>query len=88
MKKGTRQAIVSAAVFGMLLVMLVSVDERVHERFADLVSGGNGLSSLGSRVADLGTVLLAAVRHQSIENAPLVVFASVGAVLVLFMLKT
>jgi hypothetical protein len=29
-----------------------------------------------------------AARHQSIENAPLVIFATVGAVLFLFMVRT
>jgi hypothetical protein len=33
-------------------------------------------------------VLLSAVRYQSIENAPLLIFATVGAVLFLFMVKT
>jgi hypothetical protein len=87
MTKGTRQALVSAAVFGLLLVMLVSVDQRVRERATQMVSRGDGLSSIGDRTKDLGGALLSAVRHQSIENAPLVVFATVGAVLVVFMLK-
>jgi hypothetical protein len=88
MKMGTRQAIISATVVGALLLVLVSVDPRVRDRFSGLLSRGDGLSSLGDRAADLGGVLVSAVRHQSIENAPLVVFASVGAVLVLFMFKT
>jgi hypothetical protein len=88
MKKGTRQAIVSAAMFAGLLLMLVSVDTRVRERFREILTGGDGVSSLGDRTSDLGGVLVSAVRHQSIENAPLLVFASVGAVLFVFMLKT
>jgi hypothetical protein len=88
MKMGTRQAIVSAAVFAALLLMLVSLDPRVRDRFSELVSRGDSPSSLGARAADLGDVLASAVRHQSIENAPLLIFASVGAVLVVFMLKT
>jgi hypothetical protein len=87
MTKGTRQALVSAAVFGLLLVMLVSVDQRVRERATQMVSRGDGLSSMGDRATDLGGALLSAFRHQSIENAPLLVFATVGAVLVVFMLK-
>jgi hypothetical protein len=87
MKLGVRQAIASAAVFAVL-TMLVSVDERVRDRFGDLFSGGNGLSTWGDRAADLGRALAGAVRHQSIENAPLVVFAVVGAVLVVFMVRT
>ena len=88
MKLGFRQAIASAAVFGAVLLMLVSVDDRVRDRFNDLVSGGNSLTPWGDRAGDLVGALVSAVRYQSLENAPLLVFAAVGAVLVAFMLKT
>lgn len=88
MKLGFRQTIASAAIFGAILLMLVSIDGRVRDRFGDLLSGGNGLSPLGARAADLGEALVSAARYQSIENAPLLVFAAVGGVLVLFMLRT
>lgn len=88
MKLGFRQAIASATVFGAVLLLLVSIDGRVRDRFGDLFSGGNGLSPWGDRATDLGHALLGALRYQSIENAPLLVFAAVGSVLVLFMLRT
>ena len=71
MKLGIRQGIASAAVFGAVLMMLVSVDDRVRDRFNDLVHA-----------------LMSAVRYQSIENAPMLIFAAAGAVLVAFMLRT
>jgi hypothetical protein len=86
MKLGLKQSIVSAGVFGALLVLLMSVDPRVRERMSDLVSQ-NGPSTLAQRATELVGALVAAVRHQSIENAPLMIFAVVGAILVLFMLK-
>ena len=88
MKLGVREAVLSPAVFGAILLMLVSVDDRVRTRLANLVSGGDGGGSLGDRLAELGDALLSAVRHQSIENAPLLVFATVGVVLVIFMVRT
>jgi hypothetical protein len=88
MKLGVREAIVSPAVFGVILLMLVSVDDRVRERFGNLLSGGDGVASWSNRLAELGDALMSAVRHQSIENAPLLVFATVGVVLVLFMVRT
>jgi hypothetical protein len=90
MKLGVRQAFASAAVFGAVLLVLVSVDDRVRERFNDLVHGGSGgaLTPWGDRASDLAGALVSAARYQSIENAPLLVFAAVGAVLVVFMLKT
>jgi hypothetical protein len=88
MRLGIRQAIVSASVFVALLLLLVFFDGRVRQQFGQVVYGDSQMSSLGSRMTDLGGILLAAVRYQSIENAPMVVFAAVGAVLVLFMLRT
>jgi hypothetical protein len=89
MKLGFRQGLASVAVFGAVLLMLVSVDDRVRDRFNDLVgSGGSGLTPWGDRVGDLGNALMSAIRYQSIENAPLLIFAAAGAILVAFMLKT
>lgn len=85
---GFRQAIASAAVFAAVLLTLVSVDERVRDRFGDLFPGGSSLTPWGDRAADLGHALAGAARTQSIENAPLLIFAAVGGVLVLFMLRT
>ena len=87
MNRGFKQGIASATVFGALIVLLVWVDPRVRERMSELVSQ-NSASGIGHRVSDLGATLLSAARHQSIENAPLVIFAVVGAILFLFMLKS
>jgi hypothetical protein len=84
MKLGVRQGAASAAMFGLMLLALMWADDRVR----DIVTSQAGsASSWSSRASDIGTVMLGAVRHQSIENAPMVVFAVVGALLVLFMLR-
>jgi hypothetical protein len=83
-----RQGALSAAVFAGVLLLLVSVDERVRDRFSALVSGDHSLSPWGDRAGDLGGALISAIRYQSLENAPLLVFAAAGAVLFAFMLKT
>jgi hypothetical protein len=86
-KLGLRQAVLSTLVFSGVLLALVSVDARVRERMTDVVTGGDGVTTWGSRVTELADALATAVRYQSIENAPLMVFATVGAVLFLFMVK-
>jgi len=88
MKLGVRQSLASAAVFASVLIALISVDERVRDRFQDLLSGSADVGPWSARAADLGNALAGAVRHQSIENAPLLIFAGVSSVLVLFMLRT
>lgn len=86
-KFGSRQALVSAAIFGAILLGLVCFDAGVRDRFTELVSSG-GASSLTDRVAYLGDAMFDAARHQSLENAPMVVFATAGALLFLFMVRT
>lgn len=83
-----RQSMLSVAVFLIVLGGLVCVDQRVRDRFSDLMYGGDGVSSAGDRASELGNALLTAVHYQSIENAPLLIFATVGAVLFLFMVRT
>jgi hypothetical protein len=86
MKLAAKQSIASVAVFLGILLMLVSVDDRVRDRFDDLAHG-KGVS-LTSRAGDLTDALVTAARRQSIDNAPLLVFAVGGAVLFVFMVKT
>lgn len=88
MKLGVRETVVTPAVFAGILLMLASVDDRVRERFGSVVSSGDGLAPWGDRLADLGSALMSAVRYQSIENAPLVIFATVSVVLVIFMVRS
>lgn len=88
MNRKLRQALFSGVVFIAILVALVSIDDRVQERFNELFMSGDGLTPWGDRAGDLGGALMTALRHQSIENAPLLVFAAVGAVLFVFMVRT
>ena len=86
--KALRQYAISAVVLAIVLGGLVSVDDRVRDRFSDLLHGSASLPPWGDRISDLGAALLLAVRHQSIDNAPLLVFATVGAVLFVFMFRS
>jgi len=88
LKLGMREGALSAAVFGGVMFALVSVDPRVRDHVSDLTGGSTGIAPLGSRLGELGSVLWSAARHQSIDNAPLVVFATVGIVLTIFMLRS
>ena len=77
--------LVSMGAFAIIMAGLVSVDVRVRDKVNDLLWGGNPLTH---RFTDLGEALITALKYQSIENAPLVVFAALGFVLFLFMVKT
>ena len=86
-KLSLRQTVMSSLVFGGVLLALTVVDARVRERVGDVVAGRDG-TLWGDRIGDLGEALVTAIRHQSIENALLLIFAAVGAVLFVFMART
>ena len=84
---GIKQAAASGGIFAALVFALVSIDPHVQDRFSDLMGGG-GVSSFTDRASMLGDALMSAMKYQSIENAPMVVFAAAGAALFLFMVRT
>lgn len=73
-----------------VVTAMVAVDVRVRERVVMLFAGANGVSvaSWGDRVDSLIDAVVEAINVQSIDNAPLLIFAVVAAVLVMFMLRT
>lgn len=88
MKFGLRQTAISGGVFALLLLTLISFDDRVRERATELVSGAGNVTSWGDRISMFTGAFVDAAQYQSIENAPLLIFATVGAVLFLFMART
>ena len=87
-KLGMREGAISAVVFGGVMFALVSVDARVRDHVSELVGNSASVAPLSSRFTELLDALWSAARYQSIENAPLLVFATVGAVLTVFMLRS
>ena len=88
MRVPLRQYALSIAVFAVIIGGLVSVDDRVRAQFASLSFSSRSLTPWGDQIGSFLGALVTAVRHQSIENAPLVVFATVGGILFIFMFRT
>ena len=88
LKLGLRDGAISAGVFAVILFALVSTDVRVHDHVSELIGGPGAIGAWSHRLGDLGSTLWMALKDQSIDNAPMLVFATVGAVLTLFMLKS
>lgn len=91
MKRVTSSAITTGAGLAAIVAGLAIIDERVRSEFASIASGhasGTELAGAGARVGDLGFVMLQAVRDQSIEHAPLTLFALAALVLFVLMLRT
>jgi hypothetical protein len=83
---------VFAAIGGVvaLVVCLAAIDGDVREQVARLFRGGapTEMATITADVRALGVVVFQAVSDQSIEHAPLVIFALAATVLLLFMLRT
>lgn len=91
MRRTLNEAIVSASALLLLLATLVAVDPRVRDQLSLRVGGGGASSEIaraGSEIRNVATVLVQAARDQSLEHAPLMIFALGATVLVLFMLRT
>jgi hypothetical protein len=84
---GIREGALSAIVFGAILFALVSVDPRVKLQMSETFRGVS-VSAWTDRASDLANALWSAARTQSLDNAPLLVFATVGIVLTVFMLRS
>jgi hypothetical protein len=75
----------------LLLVALVSIDERVRDRLTQLVTAPPSTARIvdaGAQIENVSTVMFKAARYQSVEHAPLVIFGVAATILVLFMLRT
>jgi hypothetical protein len=91
MRRATTGFITTGAGACAILVGLAIIDDRVRAEIAGLASGRAGageLQSAGLRIRELGLVVLYAVRDQSIEHAPLTLFALAALVLFVLMLRT
>jgi hypothetical protein len=87
MKLRIRQSALSIAVFCCVLAGLICFDDRVRDRFSDVIYGSNPWAPMNIRIGELGSALVSALRYQSIENSPVLVFTVVGCILFVFMAK-
>lgn len=74
-----------------LVVGLAAIDDRVRDQVARAFTSGGPteeFASVGSRIQEMAMIAAQAVRDQSIEHAPMVIFALAAMVLVLFMTRT
>ena len=90
MRRILNDALVSMAALGTLLVALVVLDERVREHLLRTANGVStaGIRGAGAELGNVGPVLLAAARDQSLAHGPLVIFVVVAGVLFVCMLRT
>ena len=91
MRRVVSDALISLGAVLLLLVALVSIDDRVKERVEGLVfspPNSSQITGVGAQIQSVSTVMYKAARDHSVENAPMVIFGVAAVVLVGFMLRT
>ena len=90
-----RRALTDAMITGgsalVLVLGLVFLDDRVRDQVGALADPRNpraALGDIGHYASDVLAIVVVAARNQSIDHAPLVIFALAATVLTLFMLRT
>ena len=84
-------AIISVFALIILLVLLLSVDDRVRDRVSGTFGDAPNSSQIvgaGKELTGLVTTVFEALKDQSVEHAPLAIFTVAATVLVLFMVRT
>lgn len=91
MRRAFSDTLISVMALGALVLILASFDDRIREQITLGVSPGHAsakVADASATVSNLTGAVVVAMRDQSIEHAPLVIFVLAATVLVLFMLRT
>jgi len=90
MRRAYREVLMSVGTVVILLLTLMAFDVRVRDQVSRhlRVPPRVEVASAGHQLRDLTSVIVQAARDQSFGHAPLLIFALVSAVLLLFMLRT
>ncbi len=91
MHRGFSEFLISAGALTVLVLLLAAFDGRVREQFTTRIAAGNAsaqVAGAGTMARNLAAIAFDAVRDQSIEHSPLVIFVLAATVLILFMLRT
>jgi hypothetical protein len=91
MRRVINDALISLGALVLLLVALVSIDDRVRERVTEILRtppNSAEIAGTGAQAVQISNVVFKAARDQSVEHAPMVIFCVAATVLVLFMLRT
>ncbi|HMF94978.1 MAG TPA: hypothetical protein VKE96_11810 [Vicinamibacterales bacterium] len=89
MRRTWSEVLLTLGALTVLVMVLVAIDPRVRDQVSMRMSAPSvSIADAGHHASDLTSVIAQAVRRQSLDHAPLVIFGLVATVLVLFMLRT
>ena len=90
-RRAVNDTLISVTALVALVVILASFDDRLRAQISLRIAPGQAsaqVADAGATVRSLAAVVMDAVRDQSIDHAPLVIFVLAASVLMLFMLRT
>jgi hypothetical protein len=88
-RRSWREAVMTAAGLIIILTALVSFDPRVREQVEFRLSSPTAVvTDAGHGLQNMTDVVLDALREQSLDRAPLLIFVFGAGVLLLFMLRS
>lgn len=91
MRRVVSDTLISIGAVLVLLVAIVSIDDRARERVQGMLTSppsSSEIAGVGAQIENVSTLMYKAARDQSVDHAPMVIFAVAAVVLVLFMLRT
>ena len=80
--------LLSAAGFVLLAAGVAWIDPRVRDKLTLYFHAGDGLATMDNRALDYANSIVSMIKAQSIDNGVVMAFAAVGAMLVIFMVRT
>jgi len=80
-------AVLSAGVFVIALMGLISLDVRVREQFQATLSGSS-TAGVAAQVQNVAATVFDAVRTQSVDHAPMMILVVAATILVLAMVRS
>jgi hypothetical protein len=88
-RRAWRDAAMSAGALAIILFLLASFNSRVREQVELHLSSPSAMvSDASDGLKSMTNVVLDALREQSLDRAPLLIFVFGACVLLLFMLRT
>ena len=90
MRRKYTEIVMSIGAVGLLLLVLISFDDRVRGEFSRRWNAGPTaeVTEFGHTARSLSMVVVQAARDQGLAHTPILIFVFAGSVLLFFMTRT
>ena len=90
MRRKYKEFVMSVAAVGLLLLVLISFDDRVKREFSRRWHAGPSaeVTEVSHTARSLSMVVVQAAKDQGLAHTPILVFVFAGSVLLFFMTRT